>query len=44
MKEVFKRGRDRPESAGMNVRIDYRMVMVGDRVVEKGNFSRGPEW
>ena len=43
---MFKREKDRPGTAGMNVRIDYRTkcVMVGDRIVEKGNFRRGPEW
>lgn len=33
-------------SAGMEVKLDCRSksVMVGDRVVEKGNFRLGPEW
>ena len=46
LREVLKREKGRPENAGMNVKIDYRAksVMVGDRVVEKGNFRRGPEW
>ena len=46
LREVLKREKGRPENAGMNVKIDYRTksVMVGDRVVEKGNFRRGPEW
>ena len=46
LREILKREKARPTNAGMSVKIDYRSksVMVGDRVVEKGNFRRGPEW
>ena len=46
LKEVLVREKGRPGNQGMNVKIDYRTkcVMVGERVVEKGNFRRGPEW
>ena len=46
LKEVLKREKERPANTGMNVKIDYRTkcVMVGERIVEKGNFRRGPEW
>ena len=46
LKEVLIREKKRPGNQGMNVKIDYRTksVMVGERVVEKGNFRRGPEW
>ena len=46
LKEVLKREKARPQNAGMEVKIDYRSksVKVGDRIVEKGNFRRGPEW
>ena len=44
--EVLRREKERPQNQGMNVKIDYRTkcVMVGERVIEKGNFPRGPEW
>ena len=46
LREVLKREKERPQNQGINVKIDYRTkcVMVGERVVEKGNFRRGPEW
>ena len=46
LREVLKREKERPQNQGMNVKIDYRTkcVMVGKRVIEKGNFRRGPEW
>ena len=46
LREALKREKGRPENAGMNVKINYRQktVTVGDRIVEKGNFRRGPEW
>ena len=46
LKEVLQREKQRPTNAGMLVKMDYRnkCVMVGDRVIEKGNFRRGPEW
>ena len=46
LREVLKREKERPQNQGINVKIDYRTkcVMVGERVVEKGNFRPGPEW
>ena len=46
LREVLNREKTRPENAGMVVKIDYKSksVMVGERVIEKGNFRRGPEW
>ena len=46
LRDALKREKARPENAGMNVKINYKekTVTVGDRVVEKGNFRRGPEW
>lgn len=45
LRTVLKREKDRPENQAVNVKMDYRRrcVMVGDRVVEKGNFHYGPE-
>ena len=44
LRQVCKTEKSRPANAGMNVRVDYRKrcVMVGDRVIEKGNFHHGP--
>ena len=45
LRTVLKHEKDRPENQGLNVKMDYRRrcVMVGDRVIEKGNFRYGPE-
>ena len=45
LRTVLKREKDRPDNQGLNVKMDYRRrcVMVGDRVIEKGNFRYGPE-
>ena len=45
LRQVCKAEKDRPANAGVPVRIDYRKrcVMVGDRIVDKGNFQHGPE-
>ena len=45
LRTVLQREKDRPENQGVNVKMDYRRrcVMVGDRVIEKGNFRYGPE-
>ena len=42
----IKTGKGKTAEPRHNVKIDYRTkcVMVGERVVEKGNFRRGPEW
>ena len=46
LREVLSREKTRPDNQGMAIRIDYKTksVMVGDRVIEKGNFRHGPEW
>ena len=43
---ALKREKGRPANAGMDVKLNYkeRTVTVGTRIVEKGNFRRGPEW
>ena len=42
---VLQREKERPDNQGVSVKMDYRRrcVMVGDHVVEKGNFHYGPE-
>ena len=44
LREVMAREKDRPENAGLTVKMDYRRrcVMVGERIIEKGNFRFGP--
>ena len=44
LREVIAREKGRPENAGLTVKMDYRRrcVLVGDRVIEKGNFRFGP--
>ena len=46
LREVFKREKERPENAGVGVKIDYRSksVKVGDRTIDKPNFRPGPKW
>ena len=46
LRDALKREKARPVNAGVSVKINYRekTVTVGERVVEKGNFRRGPEW
>ena len=45
LRTVLQREKERPDNMGVNVKMDYRRrcVMVGDRVIEKGNFRYGPE-
>ena len=45
LRQAFSREKSRPENAGFEVKLDYRRrcVKVGDRIVEQGNFRRGPE-
>ena len=45
LRTVVAREKDRPENQGSQVKLDYRRrcVMVGDRVIERGNFRFGPE-
>ena len=45
LRSVLQREKERPENQGVNVKLDYRRrcVMVGDRIIEKGNFRYGPE-
>ena len=45
LRGVLKREKGRPENAGIEVKIDYRTscVKVGEHIVDKANFRRGPE-
>ena len=45
LRTVLQREKERPENVEFAVKMDYRRrcVMVGDRVIEKGNFRYGPE-
>ena len=45
LRRVLSDEKDRPANAGIEVKIDYRRkcVMVGERIVDRGNFQRGPE-
>ena len=45
LRTVLQREKERPENQGVAVKMDYRRrcVIVGDRVIEKGNFRYGPE-
>ena len=45
LRTVLKREKDRPDNQGVGVKMDYRRrcVMVGDQIVERGNFRYGPE-